>query len=88
MEFKEPSKTERTKLELPVEAATPWKLKNYQCWETCGGSDNRKSKHACTTEAHESTRKRLERTLPKDHEDRIGGKGFNSLSHHNLVHKQ
>ena len=35
----------------------------------------------------ESTRKRLERSLPKDHEDRIAGKGFNSLSHHNLVHK-
>ena len=31
--------------------------------------------------------KRLERSLPKDHEDRIAGKGFNSLSHHNLAHK-
>ena len=38
-------------------------------------------------EAHESTRKRLERTLPKTLEDRIAGKGFNSLSHYNLVHK-
>ena len=38
-------------------------------------------------EAHESTRNRLERTLPNDHEDRIAGKGFNSLSHYNLVHK-
>ena len=28
-----------------------------------------------------------ERTLPEDHEDRIAGKGFNSLSHYNLLHK-
>ena len=41
----------------------------------------------CIVEPLESTRKRLERTLPKDLEDRISGKGFNSLSHHNLVHK-
>ena len=34
-----------------------------------------------------STRKRFERALPKDHEDRIAGKGITSLSHYNLVHK-
>ena len=28
-----------------------------------------------------------ERTPPKDHEDRIAGKGFNSLSHYNLLRK-
>ena len=50
-------------------------------------ANTRKSKHACIVEAHESTRKRLERSLPKDHEDCIAGKGFNSLTHHNLVHK-
>ena len=49
--------------------------------------NTRKSKRACIVEAHESTTKRLERTLPKDHEDCIAGKGFNSLTHHNLVHK-
>ena len=27
------------------------------------------------------------KTLPEDHEDRIAGKGFNSLSHKNLAHK-
>ena len=32
-------------------------------------------------------RNRLERTLPKDREDRVAGKGSNSLSHYNLVHK-
>ena len=35
-------------------------------------SDNRKSKHACILEAHETARKRLERTLSKKcHEDHI-----------------
>ena len=38
-------------------------------------------------EAHESTRKRLESSLPKDHEDYIVGKGYNSISHYSLVHK-
>ena len=46
-----------------------------------------KSKHACIAEARESMRSRLERTLPKDREDRVAGKGSNSLSHYNLVHK-
>ena len=65
----------------------PCKVKNHQYRETCGESDNRNSKHACVVEAHESTRKRLERTLPKDHDDRIAGNRFNSLSRSNLAHK-
>ena len=44
-------------------------------------------KHACIVEADESTRKRLEGTLLKDHEDHTAGKGVNSLNHYNLVHK-
>ena len=32
-------------------------------------------------------RKRLERTLPKDHDDHIAEMGFNSLTHENIVHK-
>ena len=79
-EFTDTMKNARKKLELPMEAAMPCELKNHQYWETCGGSDNRKSTHACIVEAHEPTRKRLERTLPKDHEDRIAGKGLYSLS--------
>ena len=48
------------------------RFKNLQRRESCGkGSDTRRSKHTCIVEAHESARKRLERTLPKDHEDRI-----------------
>ena len=68
-------------------AAMPCKLKMYWYRETCGESDNRKSKRACVVEAHESTRKRFERTLPQDREDRIAGKGFDSLSHYNLARK-
>ena len=29
----------------------------------------------------------MERTPPKDHEDHVAEKGFNSSSHYNLVHK-
>ena len=55
---------------------------------TCSESNEiRKSKHACIVSCHEPTRTRLERTLPKDQEDRIAGKEFNSLSQYNLVHK-
>ena len=28
-----------------------------------------------------------ERSLPKDHEDHIAGKGISSLNHYNLLHK-
>ena len=45
-----------------------------------------KTKHACV-EARESTRRRLEPSLPKNHEDHVAGKGYNSIIHINLVHK-
>ena len=41
----------------------------------------------CILEASESTRMRMEGSLPKYHEDHIAGKGDNSLQHYNLVHK-
>ena len=69
-------------------SAMPCKVQNLQRGEPCGKVPNtRRSRYACIVEAHESARKRLERTQPKAHEDRIAGKGFNSLSHYNLVHK-
>ena len=46
-----------------------------------------KSKLACILEASESTRMRMEESLPNHHEDHIAGKGDNSLQHSNLVHK-
>ena len=39
------------------------------------------------TLAHESTRKRLESTLPRNHDDHIAEKWFNSIPHYNVVHK-
>ena len=76
---------------MTMESAMPCKVKNHQCRESYGKKSNtRRSKYACLVEANESTRKRLERTLPKDREDRIAGKGINSLnslSHYDLVRK-
>ena len=78
-DFKETMKNARKKLESPLESAMPCKVQNIRHGKTGGENkpNTRKSKHAHIVEAHESTRKRLERTLPKEHEDRITGKGFN-----------
>ena len=65
----------------------PCKIRRGNHGETCSSSGIRKTKYACIVEADESTRKRLEGTLHKDHEDHIAGKGINSLSHYHLVHK-
>ena len=86
-------KTQGKKFDVPMEAAMPCKL-----WtkkrpnklqeadsETIESYKNQKTKHACILEAHESTRKRVGSVLPQDHEDRIAEKGFNPLSHYNLV---
>ena len=35
-------------------------------------------------EPRESTRQRLESSLPKEHEDHIAGKGYNSMTHYNF----
>ena len=79
------SKTLR-KLEVPMPAAMLCKIRRGKYRETCRTPDAPKTKYACIVEADESTRKHLERTLPRDHEDRIAGKGWNSLNHHNLAH--
>ena len=88
MEFKETMKNARRSLESPLESAIPCKVQNLRRGEACGENLNAcRYRCACIVEARESTRKRLEKTRTKDHEDRILGKGFNSLSHYNLVHK-
>ena len=68
-------------------AAMPCKITGRTCKETCRNPDAPKAKYACIVEADESTRKRMEGTLHKHHEGHIAGKGMNSLSHYNLVHK-
>ena len=55
--------------------------------ETRGKTNEIKPKLACVLEASESTRLRIEESLPNYHEDHIAGKGDNSLQHYNLVHK-
>ena len=41
---------------------------------------NSKTKHGCIVDAREST-------SLKDHEYHVAGKGYNSMTHYNLVHK-
>ena len=55
--------------------------------ESRGKTIDFKSKFACILEASESTRLRMEESLPNYHEDHIAGKEDNSLQHYNLVHK-
>ena len=88
MEFKEIIKHARTKLETPMAPAMPCKIrKKNKHGETRGKTNDFKSKFACILEASESTRMRMEESLPKYHEDHFAGKGDNSLQHYNLVHK-
>ena len=70
-----------------MKSAMPCKVQNHQRRAFCGREPDTREIQMFIVEAHESTRKRLERTLPKDHENRIAVKGVNSLSHRNLVHK-
>ena len=46
-----------------------------------------KTIYGCKVESHESTRQRAESLQSKMHEYHIPGKGYNSMSHYNLVHK-
>ena len=76
MKFKDTMKNARKKMELPLESAMPCKIFNQQ------------GKIRCTQHnAHESARTRTGATQPRDYEDLIAQKGFNSLTHYNLVHK-
>ena len=53
-----------------------WKLRETVASENT--SPHKKTKHACIVKAHESKRKRLESTLPRNHNGHIAGKGFDS----------
>ena len=87
-EFKETLKNARMKLETPMAPAVPCKTsKKSKHGETRGKTNEIKSKLVCILEASESTRLRMEDSLPNQHEDHIAGKGDNSLQHYNLVQK-
>ena len=76
------------KMETPMAPAMPCKTsKTCKHVVTSGKTNEIKSKLACIMEACESTRLRMEDSLPKYHEDHIAGKGDNSLQHYNVVHK-
>ena len=83
-EFKETIKNARKKLETSVAPAMPCKMMKI-CGS--GGSDKIKTKLACILEADESTRMRMENSIPHHHQDHMAGKEENSLQHYNLVHK-
>ena len=87
-EVKETIRNARKKLETPMAPAMPIKTrKKSKHGETRSKTDDFKSKFACILEASESTRMRMEESLPKYQEEHIAGKGDNSLQHYNLVHK-
>ena len=85
--WKKPLKNVRRKFEVPMQAAMPCKIRERTYKETFRKPDTSKTKYACIVEADESTRKRLEWTLHKDHEDHIAGEGIKSLDRYNPVHK-
>ena len=86
-EFKRIMKSARGKLEIPMPAAMSCRIQHPQHRETCGIIGQRKIKYAFIVEADEFTRMRMDGSLHKYHGDHIAGKGMNSLSHCNLVHK-
>ena len=87
-EFKETIKNARRKSETPMAPAMPCKTsKKCKHGETPGKTNEIKSKLACILDASESTRLRMEESLPNHHEEHIAGKGDNSLQHYNLVNK-
>ena len=86
-EFKCRMKNARRKLEIPVPDAMPCKLQRDKYRETCRTVEEHKTKFVCIVEAEESLRKRMEESPHKNHEDHIAGKGMNSLSLSNTVHK-
>ena len=86
--FKETIKNAREKLETPADRAMPCKIsKKRKRGETRGKSNEFKSRLACILEASESTRLRMEESLPNYHEDHVAVRGDNSLQHFNFVHK-
>ena len=87
-EFKETIRNGRKKLETSVAPAMPCKTcKKSKNGKTRSKTNDFKSKFACIVEASESTRMRMEESLPKYHEGHIAERGDNSLQHYNLVHK-
>ena len=87
-DFKETIGGMLDQLETPMAPAMPCKTcKKSNHGETRSKTHDFKSEFVCILEASESTRMRMEESLPKYHEDHIAGRGSNFLQHYNLVHK-
>ena len=71
MEFQDTVKNARKKLEVPLETAVHCDISNQQGEIWCTQHNSRKSRYACISEAHESSRTRIGTTEPGYHEDRI-----------------
>ena len=81
-------KNARRKLETPMAPAMPCKTcKKNNHGKTRSKTDDFKSNLACILDSSESTRMRMEDSLPNHHEDHVAGNGDNSLQHKNPVHK-
>ena len=86
-DYKETIKKVRRKLEVPMDAAMLCKKRaenTSSLRETVArfqaSKKVPKTKYNCTVEYHESTRQRLEPSLPKLREHYIAGKGANPMS--------
>ena len=66
-----PSGTQGRRWIISMEAAMPCKLRTKNASQQVAGHRRRKQRNQQNVEAHESTRKRVESTLPKDQEDPI-----------------
>ena len=67
-EFQEFIENDRKKLEGPMPASMPCTIRRSKYGETCSCSGTHKTKYACIAAPEKSTRKRLGKTLHKDHD--------------------
>ena len=86
-EFTRTMKNACRKMEIPMPAALPCTIQLHKHRETCCSVGKHKSKYACIVQADESLTIRMELSQSKNREEHIAGRGMNSLSHYNLVHK-
>ena len=85
-EFEETIKNTRRNLETPMAPAMPCKTCKRSKHGETRSKTNFNPKFTCILEASESTRMRMEESLPNYHEDHIAGRGDNQLQHYNLGH--
>ena len=80
--YKDNIRNAKRKMEVPMEAPMLCN-KRTRCQASSSETERimTNPEHACIVEAHESTRQRVESSLPKHHDDHIAGKGYNSVVH-------